>query len=150
MDSETEKLANLEADLRRDLEAIERVRKILALKNGSVIRATENRTDLPKALTIEVSDGLNLSDNAALDVSPTSLRDTIEYIINANANERWTVQKMLKHLIESGFELKAKEPIYSVGQAMKKIADKERIRVIHRGVGSRPSIYQGKELKEKG
>jgi hypothetical protein len=137
MNPEPEKLAALEAELRRDLEAIERVRRLMALKNGSLSPDSRQYT-LPGAIAPgESDDGLE-STNAS------SLSGTIERIVNSDATVRWTTPKMLVHLQQIGFPLRAKKPIYSIGQAMQKLASRGDIRIVRRGAGNSPNIYKGK------
>ncbi len=56
---------------------------------------------------------------------------------------------MVKHLTDMGFNLKAQKPVFSVGQAMRKLADQGRIKLIRKGSGSEPNIYKGKEKEER-
>lgn len=147
MDFEAERLSALEQELKRDLEAITRVRQLMAFKNGSL---AGHKTE-PIQAPISAADRLDFDDgvDVGLDAPSTSLRGTIESTINANPSVRWTVQKMLKHLADGGFELKAQKPVFSVGQAMKKLADQKRISLIRKGSGSAPHIYRGKDKEEK-
>lgn len=144
---DAQELAALEQDLRRDLDAIERVKKMLAFKNGSLkLHGAQKPKPLeePDEITVEVSEAFNLAD-----IPATSLRGTIEAVMNEDPNVRWTVQKMLAHLQNTGFELKAAKPIYSVGQSMKILANKGKIRLIRRGSGSEPNVYRGKVAEPK-
>jgi len=149
MDFEAERLSALERELKRDLEAITRVRQLMAFKNGSL--SSHKPEPAPAPINVAAADQLDFDDGVdeGLDAPSTSLRGTIESTVNANPTIRWTVQKMLKHLGETGFELRAQKPVFSVGQAMKKLADQKRISLIRKGSGSAPHIYRGKEKEEK-
>jgi hypothetical protein len=136
MTTEAEKLTALEVELRRDLAAIERVKKMMAFKNGNLGSALT----VPK-IPINQPPELQPSD---LPEETLSLRGTIESILNADPSIRWTVQKVVQRLKDMNFDLKAQKPVFSVGQAMKKLADKGRIRLVKKGSGSEPHVYQGK------
>jgi hypothetical protein len=137
MNPEPEKLAALEADLRRDLEAIERVRRLMAFKNGSLPPTDTRQYTLPGAISDEPDEDLDGADT-------TSLTGKINQLVNSDPNMRWTTPRMLSHLQQIGFPLHAKKPIYSVGQTMQKLAARGDIRIVKRGSGSSPNIYKGK------
>lgn len=133
MDADAKKLASLEEELRRDLDAIARVKELMARK-----RPPDSRQ---YALPIPISDKAKDSIDD-LDAPAQSLRGTIENMINADPEARWTTQKVLAHLQQTGFPLKAQKPIYSVGQALQKLVDKGSIRIVRKGIGSQPNIYK--------
>lgn len=149
MDLKEQELSVLEQDLRRDLEAVTRVRRLIAFKNGSL--TTQKAKAAPEPINISVADQLHLDDavDTEIDAPLVSLRGTIESTVNADTSIRWTVQKMVKHLTDMGFNLKAQKPVFSVGQAMRKLADQGRIKLIRKGSGSEPNIYKGKEKEER-
>jgi hypothetical protein len=139
--TEEQKLSNLEEELRRDLEAIARVRQIMATKDASASKADDRQLPLPIRRVTPAVASQDDSDDAPV----TSLRGTIAATINADPGVRWTTQKMLKHLEDTGFPLKAKKPIYSVGQTMQILAEQGKIKLTRRGAGSSPNIYRGIE-----
>lgn len=55
---------------------------------------------------------------------------------------------MLAHLLATQFPLRAKKPIYSVGQAMSKLEQRGKIRIVKRGAGNSPNVYKGKATAE--
>jgi len=141
MDADAKRLAALEEELRRDLDAIARVKQLMALKNGSL--SPPDSRQLKLAIT-------RLTDAEDDDEAPIqSLRGTVEKIINADPTIRWTTQKVLAHLQNTGFPLKAQKPIYSVGQALQKLAGDGKIRIVRKGVGSQPNIYKGKVVEQE-
>ncbi|HTR36884.1 MAG TPA: hypothetical protein VMH80_13330 [Bryobacteraceae bacterium] len=141
MDAETKKLLALREELRKDLEALERVERLMAAKNGSPAAGGHA---LP--INLRVADSLAIDDGDEDDEGPAnSLRGTIESTINANPEVRWTNQKMLAHLQKIQFPLRAKKPIYSIGQAMQKLQEAGKIRIVRRGAGNQPNIYKAKE-----
>ena len=143
MDSEAQKLDALEQELKRDLDAITRVKKMMAFKNGLLSSPADDR-QMALPVPADPADNRVITLEADLEFVPAaSLRGTIEAIINKDADVRWTVQKMLKYLRDINFNLKATKPLFSVGQAMKKLADSKRIRLVYRGTGSEPYIYKG-------
>jgi hypothetical protein len=86
---------------------------------------------------------------ATHDLPATSIRGKIEQVMNADSQIRWTTQKMLAHLQTTGFPLKAQKPIYTIGQSLQKLADKNRIVLLKRGAGGSPNIYRGKTIAEQ-
>ena len=92
--TEEQKLSNLEEELRRDLEAIARVRQIMATKDASASKADDRQLPLPIRRVTPAVASQDDSDDAPV----TSLRGTIAATINADPGVRWTTQKMLKHL----------------------------------------------------
>lgn len=140
MDLEAKRLEALEIELRRDLEAVERVRKMMAFKNGALSsHSTDNSAQLEFA-----DEEANLSDAPV-----TSLRSTIEAMINRDQVTRWTVQKVVAELKAMNIGLKAEKPVYSVGQAMKILAGRGKIRLVRRGSGSEPNIYKARSPEAK-
>jgi hypothetical protein len=143
MDIEARKIIALKEELRRDLEAIERVERLMAFKNGSLTPPDDRQAILP--INVSVGDKLGLEDED--DGRANSLKGVIETTVNADVNVRWTTQKMLAHLQQTGFNLRAKKPIYSVGQAMSKLAESGKIRIVRHGAGNQPNIYKGKQTE---
>jgi hypothetical protein len=138
-------LLKLEAELKKDLDAISRVRKMMASKNGAVADATKTIVTLPSSTpTSSVSDADDDEDD--LDEGPvTSLRGTVERVVNSDPNKQWTTQRVLDRMRRDGFDFKAQKPIYSVGQALQKLAQRHRIRRTRKGTGSSPNIYRAKD-----
>jgi|SRR5665213_2422511 len=151
MDMEARKLTALKDDLRRDLEAIERVERMMAFKNGSLLPLRDER-QIPLQIQTVSSEEEEDDDS---EVQAGSLRATIEQMINADPNNRWTTQKVLAQLKAANYPLRAKAPIYSVGQTLNVLVRKGKIRVARKGAGSAPNIYKGKTpeggaMKESG
>ena len=144
MDLDAKKIIALKDELRKDLEALERVERLMAAKNGSLAIADERKVVVP--ISLSVDDSINLEDED--DNPASSLKGTIENIVNADISVRWTNQKMLAHMQQTGFKFRAKKPIYSVGQAMTQLADTGKIRIVRRGVGNQPNIYKGKPAEQ--
>jgi hypothetical protein len=134
----------LKEELRRDLEAIERVERLMASKNGSS-KAPDERQGVLGIGVVEFGPEEEDEDETIA----TSLKGTIEATINADCNVRWTNQKMLTHLNQIGFKLRAKKPIYSIGQAMQKLFDSGKIRLVRKGAGNQPNIYKGKQKDQQ-
>ncbi|MBV9745306.1 MAG: hypothetical protein JO099_16210 [Acidobacteriia bacterium] len=148
MDADAHKLVALKEELRKDLEALERVERLIASKNGALLRPDDRQFALP--MNVQVDDRNTLTDETDEDLGPrTSLRGKIAEIINSDPQVRWTTPKMLIHLQSIDFPLHAKKPIYSIGQSMQKLAEKGVIRIVRRGVGNQPNIYKGKGLGQE-
>ncbi len=144
MHPDAEKLAALEADLRKDLDAIERVKRLMAFKNGSLSPPPDDRQ---YRLPVSPST-MDHGEEEAEAGPPKTLIGTIEQIMNADPNIRWTTTRMLNQLQSIQYPLGAKKPVYSVGQAIQKLLEKGRIRIIKRGSGNAPNIYKGRVLTE--
>jgi hypothetical protein len=56
---------------------------------------------------------------------------------------------MLSHLQKIGYDLKAKRPIYSIGQATGRLAEKGEIVIVRKGSGNEPNVYRGLTLEEQ-
>jgi len=147
MNMDAKELAALEEDLRRDLEAIGRVRQLMAAKSSAKAADDRQRTSLPSLFPLRPDP---VETDLDEDSAPGSIRGTVETTINADPNVRWTTQKMLVHLQQTGFPLRAKKPIYSIGQAMQKLADAKKIRLVRKGAGNQPNIYKGLEQNQGG
>jgi len=126
MEFDARKLLSIEEKLRKDLDAVQRVKRMMALE------AAEGGGHDADA------------DDADLEAPVTSLRGTIQQLLNANPEKRWTAQQVLSALKDSGYPLRAKQPIYSVGQTLNILAKKQKIRIVRRGTGSAPHIYKGR------
>lgn len=142
MEPEAKKLASLREELRKDLEALERVERLMAAKNGSLSRPDDRQMALPinKSRVLDVDSAEEDADNAP----GISLRGKIAEVINADPNVRWTTQRVLAHLQNTHFPLKAQKPIFSVGQSLNSLVKRGNIRLVRKGTGSAPNIYKGK------
>lgn len=145
MDYDLNHLASLEEETRRDLEAIARVRKMMALRNGP-IQPPQTLAEKPTERPAHFPASPIATDNPE---SIASLRGTIAAEINKQPLVRWTVQKMVSHLASIGYEFKAQKPVFSVGQAMKKLSESDRIKIVRQGSGSAPHIYGGATPKQE-
>ncbi len=142
MEADAKRLAALEEELRKDLEAITRVRQIMSLKNGS-LRLDDRQLKLPIAGKPAKDDAIDSAEEDADDAPITSLRGKIAEVINSDPTVRWTTQRVLAHLQQSGFPLRAEKPIFSVGQSLSALVRKGKIRMVRKGTGSQPNIYKG-------
>jgi hypothetical protein len=147
MDNDARKRIALKEELLRDLEALERVERLMATRNGVMPLPPDDRQSvLP--LRVEVSDNITVEDDAA-DEPPRSLRGTMEAVVRAaGPAEKWTNQRMLNHLRAIKYPLRAKQPIYSIGQAMQKLEEAGVVRIARRGTGSQPNIYKLKQVPD--
>ena len=130
-------------ELRKDLEALERVERMMAAKSGPAVSKSDKRSPLFPPADSE-SEAEVESDEYDTEAPSDSLRGTIERIVNGDLATRWTTQKVLTRLIEMRYDLRAKKPIYSVGQSFYVLAKKGRIRLVRKGAGSAPNVYRGK------
>jgi hypothetical protein len=148
MDADAKKRIALKEELLRDLEALERVERLMATRNGIPLPPDDRQSILP--LSVSVSDSINVDDDPPEGL-PTSLRGTMESILKAGGpSEKWTNQRMLNHLRAMKYPLRAKQPIYSIGQTMQKIEESGLIRISRKGAGNQPHIYRLKVVSEAG
>jgi hypothetical protein len=143
MDAETIKA--YKEELRKDLEALERVERMMAAKSDAV--AVKNDKQLP-LLSPRIVESTQVDeqevDEYDTEAPSDSLRGTIERIVNGDPATRWTTQKVLTRLKELKYNLRAQKPIYSVGQSLNVLAKKGRIRLARKGAGSAPNVYRAK------
>ena len=137
MDAQAQKLAALEQELRKDLEAVERVRRLMETK--SVAAPDDRQLPLPVGFGLELIDETETNDE-----STGSIIGTIEQLLNADPNVRWTTLKVLNQLKAIGYPLRAAKPIYSVGQSLSKLVKQGKIRLVKKGSGNSPHVYRGK------
>jgi hypothetical protein len=144
MDADAKRLVALKEELRKDLEALERVERLMAAKNSSLSRPDDRQLALPINGIPTKQDAIDTAEEDADNAPSTSLRGKIAEVINSDPNARWTTQRVLAHLQELHFPLKAQKPIYSVGQSLNGLAKRGMIRLVRKGTGSEPNIYKGK------
>jgi hypothetical protein len=142
-----EQLSALEEELRRDLEALTRVRGMMASKGAAVLKRPEDQQliKLRPITAAPVKAANDDEDEGSYDLDATSLRGVIFRVISAEPNLRWTTQKVFAKLQSEKYPFQAQKPLISVGQALKALSKQEKIRVIRRGTGSAPNIYKGLE-----
>lgn len=143
MEAEAKRLAALKEELRKDMEALERVERLMAAKNGSLNRPDDRQLALPIK-----RDPIDSAEEDAENAPSTSLRGKIEEVVNSDATTRWTTQRVLAQLQHLNYPLKAQKPIYSVGQSLNILAKKGKIRLVRKGTGSEPNIYKAKVVDQ--
>ena len=96
----------MQEEHKKDLDALDRLKRFLP-SNGSEhaagTHAEATQVARPASQFVPEAD--------------TPLVYAVRDVMNYDPAVRWTNPKMLKYLTDSGFELKAKQPIYSIGQA---------------------------------
>jgi hypothetical protein len=131
-------LIALEEQARLDLDAIQRIRGMMARQNGA-----KPNVQPPPPGEDEVEDFRDYDDDSGEydGKEATTLIGTIAKTINADPGKKWTTAKVLAHLQSTGYPLKAAKPLYSVGQSLGKLVEQGKIRILRRGLGSKPNIY---------
>lgn len=150
MDAEAKKLAALKEELLKDMEALERVERLIAAKNGSLSRPDERQYQLPISPKPQADLDIDSFEEDEENSTGISIRGKIAEIMNSDPSVRWTTQRVLFHLQAIEFPLKAKKPIYSIGQSLNSLVKQGRIRLIRKGSGSEPNIYKGKAMDAVG
>ena len=130
-------LIALEEQARLDLDAIQRIRGMMARQNGTKPHAQQPSDAPPPGDVDDFEDDSGEGDTK----ETTTLIGTIAKTINADPGKKWTTAKVLAHLQSTGYPLKAAKPLYSVGQSLGKLVEQGKIRILRRGLGSKPNIY---------
>jgi hypothetical protein len=148
MEAEQKRLAALKEELRKDMEAVERVERLIASKNGSLNRPDDRQMALPIILKAQPQDRevTVVEESEEADPNLPTLIGTISQIINADRGVRWTTQKVLSHLGQINYPLKSAKPIFSVGQSLSKLVKQKKIILVRKGTGSTPNLYRGKPM----
>ena len=129
MESEAQRLGALEQELRRDLEAIERVKKMMAFKNGAI------------SLSIEAPITFDEPEETGSLGEPSS-RSSIK-----TRSVRWTVQKVVQRLKDTGFELKAQKPGVLCWSSDEEVGRQGTNPVSEKGNRERATHLSGESLK---
>lgn len=129
----------MEDEMRKDLDALARVRKMIEAKQP----ALQKQANAPKHKAPAVTPDVGEPEEEGA-VKGTTIRGAIEALINSDPNVRWTKTTVLKKLQSESFRIGANNPMWSVGTALGILAKMGRIRVVKKGQGSEPNIYKGK------
>jgi len=126
--------ARMEEEHRLDLEALERVMRFLPQNNGFHA--------IPPAVT-NSSDDPNLP---LLEQSQATIIDNIEKIFRERSTRTWTGPQILKELSALGCEPNGKNPMATIGVAIKKLHDRGKISLVRSGSGRQPHIYEWRKV----
>jgi hypothetical protein len=131
----------IESEHQKDIEALERLMRFLPR-----VEMPESTNDQPAALTIEKAAIIVATDPNAglLDNGARSVLGGLELVLSQNHDRTWTGQQLKKELEAKGYELLAKNPMATIGVALKKLVDRGKIKVVRLGSGREPHIYQWK------
>ena len=116
---------SLKADYEKNLEAIERVERLLAERQSTPASA--------KVRPGAANDGV---EDAA------TLKATVEAAIRDYGNGKWNVNDILARLKSAGYEIQAKDPYKSLHSTIWKLEKDGVVRVVIRGKGRQPNTYQ--------
>ena len=117
----------------KDLAALARLKRFLP-SNGSA-----SASEISNAMPVQSSDPIT----PLVPEEDTPLKHAIRDIMNNDPTVKWSYRKMLKYFSDIGFKLKAKKPIYSIGQATQKLVGAGQIKLLKQGFGSSPNSYRG-------
>lgn len=78
-----------------------------------------------------------------------SMLGMMERILWQHAHRTWTIQQVKSEMESRGYVFMAEDPIASMGVAMKKLVDRDKVTVVMRGSGRTPNIYQWKVLNTR-
>jgi hypothetical protein len=137
-------LAEMEAELKSDLDALSRVRRMMESRknrdkaNNGLAKPIGPLVAIPVSTDAPEDDDYQDEENGP----NVSLRGKIAQVVNEQPDVKWTTQKVLLHLQKTGFPLKAQKPRFSVGQALNKLTEQGKIRLTRKGTGSEPNIYR--------
>ena len=124
---------------RKDLKALARLKRFLHSSESTSAPQTSN------AIPVQPSEPIA----PLVPEEGTPLKHAIRDIMNNDPNRKWSNGKMLNYLSSIGFNLKAKKPIYSIGQATQQLVESGEVKLQKQGFGSLPNIYRGLTQLEK-
>jgi hypothetical protein len=122
----------------RDLEAIERVERLIAA--GAEITAESAQHLLATATAAPViMNGEIVPDDSE---SQPTLIDAVERAFKTFPSVSLNVSSLETHLRKTGFVLAAKQPKSSINTAVSRLAERGIIRIVRRGTGRKASTYR--------
>ena len=125
----------MEEEHTKDMEALERIMRFLPVSD-SVINQPLKPSLVPE-LTVNTDPNVN-----ALASGSHSVLGGIEKILSDHYNRTWTSQQIKTELETRGVDLLAKNPMATVSVTLKKLLDRQKIKVVRLGAGREPHIYQ--------
>jgi hypothetical protein len=128
------------ANYDRDVEAIERVERLLTLDPGALVPTISKEL----MLLASVAPCANGQSQTAVPESDeqTSLIDSVEAIFRHFPDRSWNVSMLEAQLRQGGFAFAAKNPKASINTSLARLTDRGTVRVTRRGAGRKPSIYK--------
>jgi hypothetical protein len=123
----------------RDLEAIERVERLIAVGAGITAESAQHLLATATAAAPVVMNGEIAPDDP--DSQPT-LIDAVERMFRTFPNVSLNVGMLEAQLRKAGFVLAAKQPKSSINTAVSRLAERGVIRIVRRGAGRKPSTYR--------
>jgi len=119
--------ATLDAEHQKDLEAIDRVLKLLAERR---ITASRPLSAPSEVIAPVVADG-----------EQSTLIDAVRRVFEDNPKDRWLVSTVEEQLRKHGFQFDAVKPRNSLHTALNRLQERGVVRVVKRGRGRKPSVY---------
>src|SRR5437016_459404 len=111
----------METEHQRDRDALERLMRFLPTNGAS-----------PQ---FEAHAGSAATTTYGPSERPVSILGGIEWILESHPTRTWTVRKIHDELLKRGYRLEAKNPIATIGVAIKKLCDRNHVGVVRRGSG---------------
>lgn len=137
----------MEEELKKDLDALTRVRRIMESRRKETQHSSTG-PGLPVGAAL-INNGIAHGETNTLeDAFGSSLIARVAEIIDKDPRTQWTTQLVLTQLEQTGFPLRAKKPVYSVGQAINKLVEQGRIRMLKKGAGRIPNLYVANKADE--
>jgi hypothetical protein len=123
---------NMLEEHRKDREALERLKRFLP-KDGDNPKTGETVQSPDPAPLLQLDEGL----------APNTIIGKVESVMIADTTRRWTIQLMLQQLKHDNFPLAAQKPESTLGLVFAKLHRRKRIKLVRRGGGRTPNVYQG-------
>lgn len=131
-----DQLAEMEKSMReehrKDLEALERLKRFLPASSISAQKPEPGATPGSNQ-QLELEEGL----------APTSIIGKVESVMIADTDREWTVPQMLSQLRKDKFPMLAKAPLSTLGLTFTKLTRRGKIKLVRRGYGRNPNVYRG-------
>jgi hypothetical protein len=114
---------------RKDLEALERLKRFLPQSNAAVSK--------PKGVPEDLGPQADLES-----LSEDTIIGKVEQVMTSDTARRWTVPLMFAELRRQNFPLAAQKPERTLGLILRKLADRKVIKIVKRGSGRSPNVYK--------
>ena len=130
----------MEREHQRDREALDRLENLVS-GGGSVVRVASLQARLRGKQQTGDADKLNSSS------MERPLIEEVESIFLDHRNKTWKPRTIIRELRNRGVPLRSKTPQTSISMVLKKLLDRDRIRLVMRGSGRMPSVYEYKPVQ---
>jgi hypothetical protein len=123
------------ANYEHDIDAIERVEKLITTAESAVMPSPEFLLTATRATAAPASDQGD-------EDSEVTLIDLVERVFKQFPDQSWNVNTLERQLRNAGFVFEAKNPKASLNTSLARLTERGAIRVSKRGGGRKPNLYR--------